>query len=73
MPAFPKGEFGADFGLRTGKFRGIPEQGLTDSQRENLAITADNKISFGPLDEGPARCGTILAAAGIGQKEEINS
>jgi hypothetical protein len=58
MPRFPRG--------------GISGGGAAVSQRENLAIMGDNKIASGPLDEGPARYGMILAAAGIGPNGEIN-
>jgi len=60
----------------------FPKGGISEASGEEipgvpsgriLRIGRDNKIAFRPLDEGPERCGMILAAAGIGQKREINS
>ena len=62
----------ADFRKAGGRIPGFLPGGFSASQPENFGVTGNNKIAFGPLDEGPARCGTILAAAGIGQKGEIN-
>jgi hypothetical protein len=64
---------GADFREAGERISGAAAGRISRGFREkNLQTAENNKIGFGPLDDRPARCGMILATAGIGPKGVIN-